>query len=111
MGYSAAVKDEIEAFSTLVPDWDGHGAKPVSRQAIAHAVRFVQSVPQYTSNFEPFPDPNGNVGIEAHIRDKTLYLNFASSGEIAYLLKAGRQIHRGRGVDPDKIRALLGMLL
>lgn len=109
--YTAAVKGEIEAFSTLGCDWDGHGAKPISRQAIAHAVRFVQSVPQYASNFEPFPDPIGNVGIEARIRDKTLYLNFASSGEIAYLVKAGSSTHRGRGVNPDMIRELLGMLL
>ncbi len=102
---------EISALAELHRDWDGHGAEPISPDAIAHALRFVQTIDHTRMRFEAFPDPNGNVGLQADIGDRVLYLNFSPNGDIAYVIRSGHAVHRGRGADKGVIDAVLKVLV
>jgi len=94
----------------LKAGWDGYNAEPISADAIRHAIAFVRSLGMQGSLFEPFPDPDGSVGLEGHKNNKSVYLNFSSLGAIAYVIKGGNSIHRGHDVNAETVHKLLDVL-
>jgi len=106
-GTLEAIAQEIRSYANLRENWDGHGAARISSSAMEHILEFLRANRCLAAKAEPFPDPNGNVGLEARVGTKVLYLSFAPSGEIAYLARDGHAIDRGRGADSAKIRNVL----
>ena len=104
---SLEVRAELKDFLTLGFDWDGHGAKAISPKACVHAWRFLRAPLRQLPEFEPYPEPDGSVGLEYHKENKSLYLSFAADRQIAYVLvvrKSGaEEVHRGRGVIAGKV--------
>jgi|GEM_PF-2892295 len=98
-----SIEQEIRSYAELKKNWDGHGAARISSSSIEHILAFLKVQPHLAEVAEPFPDPNGNVGLEARVGDKVLYLSFAPSGKIAYLVRDGQAVDRGRGADSAKI--------
>ena len=101
------VEQEIRSYAELKKNWDGHDATRISPSAIKHVLAFLRAHTHLTEVAEPFPDTNGNVGLEARSGSKVLYLSFAPSGEIAYLVRDGQAVDRGRGADSAKISNVL----
>jgi hypothetical protein len=107
--YSSIVgtlENHIQEFSRLKSNWDGYGAEPIQSESIRHAVEFLKANADLGLSYEPYPDPDGSVGLEGQKGPNVLYLNFAPSGEIAYLLKIGSAVHRGHGADAHAIRKI-----
>lgn len=102
--------DPWEELKTLGPDWDGSGAEPVSRQALDHAMKFVESLGRLGSTFEPFAHPNGSVGLEARKPGKAAYLIVSAADSFAYVLRVGDTVHRGKDVEPSLMRRVLDLL-
>jgi hypothetical protein len=64
VGKYSALAHEVREFSMLEKDWDGYGAKPISKQAIADAIDFLKLL-QLRDLPPPkaMPMPSGAVGI------------------------------------------------
>lgn len=112
------LRAELDEFANLDPNWDGHGAAPISRAACEYAWRFLQELPEEKRNFEPYPEPDGSVGFECHKDNKSsMYLSFSPVGEIAYVAvfkyeSGAEEVHRGSGLRagseiPSRIRELI----
>lgn len=110
---------ELDEIGALGSDWDGHDAAQISGNACRHALEFFEALPADLRQFEPYPEPDGSVGLEYH-RDNTfsLYLSFSPEGELSYVAvfrdpKGGEEVHRGSGIKatdelPDALRVFLG---
>ena len=91
-------KTALEELAHLKEGWDGHSAAPISLDSIEYAKQFIDRLNNRAAIFEPFPDPDGTVGLEAHMNDISVYLNFSATGTIAYVVKHADAVHRGHGV-------------
>ena len=102
---------EIEELANFEDDWDMHGASRVHRNAIENAASFAWKLGAFASQFEPFADPDGSAGLEGHTAKGDVYLSFAPSGRVAYVVKTKSGMHRGYGADESVLRQLLAGLL
>ncbi len=94
-----AILKELQELSQYESDWDGHGGRAISKRACEHAESFVSMMENKASFFEPYPDPDGSVGLEFHGNGaKSMYFNFSAEGELTYLVVLGKEVHRGHGV-------------
>ena len=78
------------------PDWDAHGALPVSSEAVLEALSFIRQLPIGIQAPDVSPEPDGEVGLEwsdGHAR--SLVISFSGDGRISYaaLLGGDRRIH------------------
>jgi len=110
LGSALIETDPWQELESLDADWDGNGAAPVSRDAIEHALSFLESLPLVGQVFEPFAHPNGSVGLEAHNADKAAYLIVSPMNRFAYVLRMGETVHRGNDVDASVMRRVLELL-
>jgi hypothetical protein len=83
-----AVRNSLAEFATLRQNWDGYGASPISREACAHARRFIDMIEAAPGGL-PIPDispmPSGTISFEWETPDAHAYLevgNTAYSGFI-----------------------------
>jgi hypothetical protein len=104
-----AIHKELHELSQYESDWDGHGSRAISKRACEHAESFARMMGNKASFFEPYPDPDGSVGLEYHDNGTTsMYFNFSADGELTYLVILGTEVHRGHGVHvTDSIPAAL----
>ncbi|MFV1977551.1 MAG: hypothetical protein ACC651_17560, partial [Candidatus Scalindua sp.] len=58
-----AILKELQELSQYESDWDGHGGRAISKRACEHAESFVSMMENKASFFEPYPDPDGSVGL------------------------------------------------
>ena len=107
---SSVDSDPWQELEALQAGWDGNEAEPVSRDAIGHAKRFLQSLPLIGSTFVPFAHPNGSVGLEAQKPGKAAYLIVSATDRFAYVLRIAGTIHRGNDGDASVMRDLLDLL-
>lgn len=90
---------ELDELLLLEQNWDGHNALPISKIPHSQAYKFLNSIGQKAAFFEPFPLPNGGIGLEIHIeKDYELLLSFSPESEIAYVVALNTEVHRGRGI-------------
>jgi hypothetical protein len=97
----------ILSLKTLAEDWDGYGAEQIAQRSIDYALLFANSYKDIAESFEPYPDPDGTVSLESHWGSNVAYLNFSSTGEIAYVLQTASGPHRGRSFDVIAVKKLL----
>lgn len=104
------VQSEILAFRELLGCWDGDDAEPIAQGAIDSAHLFLES---YHGNlmFDAFPDPDGSVGLQADFAEGRVILSFDDSGEVAYLIRINKAIHRGHSATHETINSLFSSLL
>ncbi len=102
--------DSWQELESLEDDWDAAGAKKVSPQAIAHARRFLTSLPSIGQTFVPFPDMDGGVGLQARAADKAAYLIVSPDNLFTYVIKVAGKVHRGINTEPDEMKDLLALL-
>ncbi|MDO8438279.1 MAG: hypothetical protein Q7S69_09030 [Nitrosomonadaceae bacterium] len=104
------VQSEILAFKVLLGCWDGDDAEPIAIGAIDSAHLFLES---YQGNliFDAFPDPDGSVGLQADFAEGRVILSFDDSGEVAYLIRINKAIHRGHSATHETINSLFSSLL
>jgi len=106
--------DETEQLKASVTDllnlqrgWDGEDADPIDPRSAEHACAFIDALGERSKDFEPFPDPNGLVGLEAHKEGKAAYLSFFHDGLMAYVFRVGNAVHRGNKANPDVVKRVL----
>jgi hypothetical protein len=109
-GISALETDPWQELEQLEQDWDGQGADRISRDAIDHALTFMESLLPAGPAFEPFAHPKGYVGLEARKKSKSAFLLVSPTNRFAYVIRSGDSVHRGDDVDPAAIRELLALL-
>lgn len=112
------IRRELDELIALGPDWDGHGALQIVREASDYAFAFAQALPPEMKNVAPFAETDGSVGLEYHKDNKfSLYLSFSPQGEIAYVAvfrdpDGSEEVHRGHGIKAsDKIPVTIGRIL
>jgi hypothetical protein len=93
----------IDEIRSLGHKWDGRSALPVSHQAIASAQRLLVRFGTNAEMFEPFADPSGSLGLEAHGASKSLYILATPSGHFTYVFRDGETTHRGSKVDLESM--------
>lgn len=98
-----AIRHQLEEFSSLEEGWDGHGAKSLSQIACDSALTFLELLGSKAALFEPYPEPDGSVGLEYHDADRgSIHLSFSPTGDLAYVAARGTEVHGGRGVRMEK---------
>lgn len=105
------LKASVRDLLNLKRGWDGEDAEPISPHSIEHACAFIDALGSRSKDFEPFPDPDGLVGLEAHKKDKVAYLSFYEDGLIAYVFRANEAVHRGNKSKPDAVIRVLNAVL
>ena len=101
---------EILAFQELQACWDGDDAEPIALKAIDNANNFLESYKGHLT-FESFPDPDGSVGLQADFAEGRVILSFDEAGEVAYLIRKDKAVHRGHGATHEIINRLFSSLL
>ena len=91
----------------LEKGWNGDDAEAITIESVEHACAFIDALGPRARLFEPFPDPDGLVGLEARKHDKAAYLSFYKDGLIAYAFRAGDAIHRGNKATPNAVMRVL----
>ena len=109
-GISALETDPWQELEELGQNWDGQGADRISRDAIDHALNFVESLLPTGPAFEPFAHPKGYVGLEAREKGKSAFLLVSPTNRFAYVIRSGNSVHRGDDVNSAAIRELLALL-
>lgn len=105
------ILDEILAFDLLKHVcWDGVDAEPISQEAIDSAHLFLKSY-HGDLDFDAFPDPDGSVGLKADFEKGRVILSFNEVGEVAYLIRKDKPIHRGHSATHKEINKLFSSLL
>jgi hypothetical protein len=95
------------------PAWDGYGADPISTQAVALAIHFVQKLPDGLALPDPSPEPDGSVGLEWYCHDRSrVGVSFGDSDRIAFAWHFATESGHGvatfdGGVVPEPILRLL----
>ena len=102
--------EAINDIKALGYHWDGRAALPVSPQAIATAQTLLAQFGANAKMFEPFADPDGSLGLEAHKGQKSLYVVASPEGTFAYVLRDGQTVHRGSKVDLENMRRISSAL-
>jgi hypothetical protein len=77
---------DLDALSSLAPNWDGYGAPVIDPKIIQAAKQFIATLPDNLA-FRPriVPTSNGSLQMEWHEGPKTLELEFESPRSIRYL--------------------------
>ncbi len=85
-GFVASVQMDLDALSSLAPNWDGYGAPVIDPKIIQAAKQFIATLPDNLA-FRPriVPTSNGSLQMEWHEGPKTLELEFESPRSIRYL--------------------------
>lgn len=104
------VLSELPSFKNLRAGWDGDDAEPIALGAINNAQTFLESYHGGLS-FEAFPDPDGSVGLQADFSEGRVILSFDDAGEVAYLIRKNKAVHRGHGATHETINSLFSSLL
>jgi hypothetical protein len=81
------------------PDWDGHGAAPVSEESCRAAFRFLEALPSGVAVPSVGIEPDGEMTLEwHHSARRTLSISFSKKGEIHFAALLGaRKIY---GTEP-----------
>lgn len=101
------LKVSVKELLTLRRGWDGYDAEPIDPISAEYACAFIDVLGERSKDFEPFADPNGIVGLEAHKQDSAAYLSFPNDGLIAYMFRVGGAIHRGNRASVDTVKRVL----
>jgi len=73
-----------------LPNWDGHGARPVLAKTIRQAQRFVEALPPGTRAPSVGAEPDGHVTLEWHRSARqTLSVSISPDGELHYAALLG----------------------
>ena len=103
------------AIDCSVPDWDGHGARPIDDRSVYLASLFIAGLPLFTPLPEIGVDPDGEVSLDWHVRARhSLSISIGGDGSLAYAALFGTS--RMRGVEvidggvPETIMAALHRL-
>lgn len=107
---SEHIKGSVRELLTLEKGWNGENAEPISLESAEHACAFIDALGPRSGLFEPFPDPDGLVGLEARKNDKAAYLSFYKDGLIAYAFRTGNAIHRGNKATPNVVMQVLDVV-
>ena len=99
--------EAIEDIKALGAKWDGRSAAPVSSHAIDAARKLLLQVKDHAEAFEPFADPEGSLGLEAHHDSKSLYILSTPRGDFTYVLRDGETVHRGSKVDLNDMSRII----
>lgn len=68
-----------------LPNWDGHGALPVSAEAFMHACHFLQTMPLGTPAPGVGIEPDGDLTLEWHrSAHRTLSVSVSPKGDLHY---------------------------
>ena len=66
-------------------NWDGHGAKPVDRDSVRQALKFLELLPISLSVPEVAPEPDGEIALEWFgSRDRVFSVSIGSGAELSY---------------------------
>lgn len=113
-----ALQDRVASLADLPDDWDGHGGERASTEALRRASQFIERMAGSLLTVEPYPEPDGGVGLEYHSDEHfSLYISFPPSGEAAYVavLRRGggkEEIHRGNGIaSTTQLTAIINRIL
>ena len=91
--------DELADLLLLEKDWDGFNALPISKKSHLQVNKFLSHIGNIAVFFEPFPLPNGGIGLEIHIeKDNELLLSFSPEEEASYVVASKGEVHRGTGI-------------
>ena len=103
------IHKELQDLSDLEDNWDGHDGYAISKRACNHAWSFIKLLGNKANRFEPFPDPDGSVGLEYHDGGNvSAYFNFSAGGELSYVVILGDVVHRGHGIHvEDELPSIL----
>ena len=90
------------------PDWDGHGAVPVSPDTLTHAQRFVNRLPSGLLDASAGVEPDGHLTLE-WCRDPhwTLSVSVSPESNLYYAALFGTSDVRGREVFQDGVPDLI----
>ncbi|GEM_PF-5566421 len=78
-----------------VAGWDGYGAEPVSRDALAEIKKLLKFLPSYLPIPHIVPEPTGAIGLEWRKgKDMALVLSVKGEGIINYVALLGQETNR-----------------
>lgn len=78
-------------------NWDGYGALPIARKAVAEAEEFLNMLPANIPMPEIVPEPNGEIAMEWRTgKRKTFIISLSGENEIIYAGLFGLNRIRGR---------------
>ena len=111
--YSDPTVDELTPYEALdCPDWDGHGANPITRQTLNYARRLLGVMPETLGRPDIAPAADGSIALEwipeGHHKLDKLFLDIGGGEEWrAYWLlrdgQFGRMTGKGYTVDSKQI--------
>lgn len=110
----AALEDVVARCS--YPDWDGHGARPISSLTKAWAELFLDALPMSLPTPEIVPEADGEVAIEWDIgTDRIFSVSIGDTGLLHFAGLFGGGIERHGvepfdGLVPSEILAYIGRL-
>lgn len=62
------MEEKIKSFQNLPENWNGYGAKPISKDAVERALNFLYALEFiHVTNFEVFPTANDTIQFEIEI--------------------------------------------
>ena len=104
------LRNEIINLGVFLRGWDGGEAEPIAKDSIESALKFIEEdISQLP--FDAYPDPDGSVGLQADLADGRILLSFAEDGTVAYLIRIGNAVHRGRGANYETVNKLFATLI
>lgn len=76
-------RDEIHEY--FIPNWDGYGALPISKESFIEAIKFYSYMPNYWLQPEMIPLPSGEVAFEWYKNgNKQFSITFSGENVLVY---------------------------
>jgi hypothetical protein len=89
---------------SVVPNWDGYGAIPVSPLAVGHALRFLRTLPPMLRTPDLSVDPDGEISFEWYFEPRrVLSISVGPHGELSYAGLFGRSDAHGTEYFGDEL--------